>query len=197
MSSDGATDVAIAKKLKMSAPELARAWAALEEASEDNTRDDVAVLMARLLLDAKDALVDEKAALALVMATPREEAVVVLDNMGNITSVSMQSASILGKTSSDLIGMPIDTLLAGRARGVLKSTDEMARAEGGERVHTMRTHMRDDGTTFLAEHTVIALVGRTGVTSGFARDICDVTARRMHEVRIEELDASVALLIAG
>jgi hypothetical protein len=71
----------------------------------------------------------------------------------------------------------------------------MVRAEEGEKVHTTRTHLRDDGTTFVAEHTVIALVGRTGITSGFARDICDITQRRVHELRIEELDASVTLLL--
>jgi PAS domain S-box-containing protein len=196
MSHAGVSDAKIAEKLKMSGPELSRAWSALMKRVHSDTREEaVEIVIARMILEAKRALDQEKAELALIVANHREEAVLIMNNMGTITGVCKSSAIILGKRAEDLIGMPVDVLLAGGVSEINASSDEMARAEAGEKVHSTRTHLRDDGSTFEAEHTLIALVGRMGEVSGFARDICDVTERRLHEVRIEELNASVHMLV--
>ncbi|MEZ0325295.1 MAG: PAS domain-containing protein [Fimbriimonas sp.] len=198
MAQAGVSDSEIAEKLKMTAPELRQAWEALlERVHAKNRAEAIELVIARRILEAKSALLDEQAELALIIANHQDEAVLILNNMGTITGVGQTSATVLGRVASDLIGMPVDVLLAGRIKGVDTSSDEMARAQAGERVHSTRTHERDDGTTFEAEHTLIAIVGRSGEVSGFARDICDLTQRRIHEVRIEELGASVALLVKG
>ncbi len=196
MAHAGATDVQIADRLKMSVPELREAWITLLESVQAKNREEAfELVLARRILEAKAALLDERAELAVILASHEDEAVLILNNMGTITGVGQSSAKVLGRNASDLIGMPVDVLLAGRITDVKASADEMARAESGERVHTTRVHVRDDGTTFQAEHTLIALVGHMGEISGFARDICDLSQRRIHEVRIEELGATVALLL--
>jgi len=186
----------IAERLKAESPDLATALERIVRSAGPRARSaSPDEFLARLIDEARTALDTEKAELALVLATPDDEAVLVLDAMGIITGVCKLSAEILGREQANLLGVPVDVLLSGRSRGVEQSSDEMARAEHGERVHATRTHVRDDGTTFEAEHTVVALIGRRGEVSGFARRIHDLTERRLHEVHVEELNASVALLI--
>jgi PAS domain S-box-containing protein len=196
LSHAGVSDAQIAKKLQMSGPELKQAWSALLKHTKASTKSEaVEIVVARLILEAKKALDVEKAELALILATTSDEAVVIMDSNGIIRGVGKHSADLLGKNPEDLVGMPVDVLLAGRLHGALETSKEMQRAELGEKVRSTRKHVRDDGTTFEAEHTLIAIVGRLGQVSGFARDICDITQRKIHELRIEELDASVAMLV--
>jgi PAS domain S-box-containing protein len=196
LSHAGVSDAQIAKKLQMSGPELKQAWSALLKHTKASTKSEaVEIVVARLILEAKKALDVEKAELALILATTSDEAVVIMDSNGIIRGVGKHSADLLGKNPEDLVGMPVDVLLAGRLHGAMETSKEMQRAELGEKVRSTRKHVRDDGTTFEAEHTLIAIVGRLGQVSGFARDICDITQRKIHELRIEELDASVAMLV--
>ncbi len=192
------SDAQVAEKIRDSSPELRQAWDDMKRiARAGSSPVSVETLIAGLIKEAKSALKQEEQELAVIIAARQEEAVLILNNVGIVTGVCKHSAEILGKEESEIIGLPIDAILQGRHKNVDASTDEMTRAEEGERVFANKTHQRSDGSTFEAEHTVVALVGRMGEVSGFARNIADVSDRRVHEIHIEEMNASVAVLISA
>ena len=101
----------------------------------------------------------------------------------------------MGWPVDHIIGRPIDMLLADRYNAAVQSATEMRETEAGEAVHAEREHIREDGSVFSAHHALFALIGTGGYVTGFARRIENATARKAHEIHIEELDATIALLI--
>jgi hypothetical protein len=187
--------LALAAKLREVAPDLAehlQAWID-ETAQEGSEAGSIESFLSRLLREAKVALGEEQAALAAVLATPHDEAVLIVNNLGVIEGICKHSVEILG--CKNLIGRPIDALLEAQAAGIEVSSDEMARAARGERVLSRRTQKREDGSTFESRHIVVALFGSLGELHGFARRIDDISERRLHEVQIQVLTDSVALLM--
>jgi PAS domain S-box-containing protein len=147
------------------------------------------------LLSARAELAEEKAELALLIVDGGEQAILTIDVHGVISGATALSESILGRSVDDIVGKPIDFILKNRGQSPPVSAKEMEDAGRGSEVVSVRTQEREDGTTFEAEHTVLAVVGRSGYVSGFVRQIRDITERRVHEIRIEELDATIALLV--
>jgi PAS domain S-box-containing protein len=190
-------DLDLAEKLRQTAPELATyldGW--IKEAAHRTPGGaPLELFLSRLITEANAALAREQAELAVVLANPHEEAVLVLDSLGVITEVCRHSEGVLGRDRRDLIGMPIDLLLEGPTSGIETSASEMDKAARGERVRTFRTQQREDGSTFESSHTVVALVGPMGELSGFARRIEDLSQKKQHEFHIEVLTDSIALLI--
>ena len=196
MSRGGSTDKQIAKSLELSSSELAAEWKALAKVVSAGSREEaVEIVIARLLEEARAALAEERAELALVLKTPEEIAILTMNSLGMITGVSRGCDEALGCDLEKMIGRPVDSFLKGRAKGTQQSADEMERADRGERVRSVRTHRRADGTEFEGQHTVVAVLGPQGEVSGFVRYIQDLTQRRIHEVRIKDLEMSIALLV--
>ena len=190
-------DADLGKNLREIAPGLAAhldEWIRAGDGNPSEARS-IDSYLPRLIREARVELEKEKAELAMVLATPDDEAVLILNSLGIITGVCRHSAHILGRERRALIGMPIDAVLASSIKAIEVSATEMARAAQGERVQTFRTQKREDGSTFEARHTLVALVGPVGELSGFARRIQDVSERRLHELHIEVLTESVALLM--
>jgi PAS domain S-box-containing protein len=147
------------------------------------------------LAAARAELADEKVELALLIVQGGEQAVLTIDIHGMITGATPQSEAVIGRAVDDIVGKPIDLFIKNRGQSPPASAKEMEEAGRGAEVVSVRTQQRSDGTTFEAEHTVLAVVGRSGHVSGFVRQIRDISERRVHEIRIEELDATIALLI--
>lgn len=196
MAHAGATDQEIAAKLDLTSIEMAAEWSRLTDSADGVPRADaVNLIIAQLILEARRALAERKSELALIIRAPQDLAVLTFNMMGIVTGISQFSESLLGIPAQGLIGMPIDAILAGRLDQTKQSEKEMAQAEQGDFVRVNRTHTRQDGSTFEAEHSLVAIYGRMGEVTGFVREIRDLTNRRVHEVKIDELNASLALLV--
>lgn len=196
LSKEGDTDEEIANKLDLSAKELGEEWHQLEKTLKVLTQEEsVKVVLARMLVKARRALAVENAEFALILGSPKEQAVLTFNSMGIVTAVSQDSEKLLGVSAQSLIGRTVDSILSGRGTDVEISADEMHRAEIEGAVESERTHSRQDGPDFVAHHTVVALIGPTGVNTGFVRTIWELKSRRFHEIKVAELEQTIALLI--
>jgi PAS domain S-box-containing protein len=196
LSQAGRTDEEIAAKLHMTAKELGEQWSELEASLKVVTQDEsVEIVLARLLVKARDALKQENAHFAMVVGSAKEQAVITFGSNGLITAVSHDCEKFLGKSAAQLIGQPMEGILAGNSAQIAESADEMHRAELGTAVQSERSHIRDSGETFMAHHTLVALIGPTGDTAGFVRTIRDLKWRRVHEIKVAELEQTIAVLL--
>jgi PAS domain S-box-containing protein len=196
LTKDGDTGEEIAKKLDLSLKELGEEWLQLEAALKVVTQEEsVKIVLARLLATARKALVAEDAHFAMIIGSSKEQAVLTFNSAGVVTGVSHDSEKLLGVPAGKLIGKTIDSILVGKAAGADQSADEMLRAETEGTVESDRTHMRLGGDEFLAHHTLVALIGPTGDNTGFVRTIRDLKWRRVHEIKVAELEQTIALLI--
>jgi PAS domain S-box-containing protein len=196
MALDGATDAEIADKLQISREKLDHEWKEILDAIRaTDHHENVEGLLVQLLREAQQALKSEKDQLALVLAKPDDKAVLTLGLSGLITGASSSAERILGVPTKSLPGMPIDYILAERMDGLETSTEEMTKAEQGHTVTSTREHRRADNTTFAGEHCLVAIIGATGHVSGFVREIRDISQRRVHEIKIEQLNTTIALLV--
>lgn len=161
-------------------------WAAAIGAPEQTVTE--------LIAEARQILSEERAAVAVLLRSRDEMAVLTIDPLGVITAVNQHSSKLLGKSPAEIVGKTIDSVLGSGIEGIDESADEMKRADRGEIVESVRTHRRLDGTTFEGDHVVIAIVGLHGEQAGFIREVRDRAALRAHEVRIEELVMQIAVL---
>jgi len=192
----GASDAEIAETLHLTAAQLVEEWLKLASSEKAVSREEgVNLILAKLIVEAKEALATKNDELALIIRAPEDSAVITFNMSGIITGISLYGEKLLGFPSSSLIGKPIDLALTGGIRQVEQSAQEMAKAEDGDFVRSKRVHARPDGTAFEAEHSLVAIYGSMGQVTGFVREIRDLTNRRVHEIAIEELNASLALLI--
>ncbi len=196
LTKDGDTDDEIAEKLDLSLRELGDEWKQLEAKLKVFTQEEsVKIVLARMLAKARKALAVEDAHFALILGSPKEQAVLTFNSRGLVTGVSHDSAKVLGVAADKLMGRPIDSILAGKAAGVNQSADEMRRAETEGTVESERAHTRVGGPDFLAHHSLVALIGPTGDNEGFVRTIRDLNWRRVHEIKVAELQQTIALLV--
>lgn len=196
LSKEGDTDVEIARKLDLSAKELGEEWHQLEKTLKVLTQEEsVKVVLARMLVKARRALAAENAEFALILGSPKEQAILTFNSMGIVTAVSQDSEKLLGISAQRLIGRTVDSILSGRGSDVEISADEMHRAETEGAVESERTHSRLDGPDFVAHHTLVALIGPTGINTGFVRTIREQKSRRFHEIKVAELEQTIAFLI--
>lgn len=170
-------------------------WSRARAILEVSSREEAVALLAQALARAREELTKAKGAIALLVQTQSEHAIVTTDALGNVVSVTPEGARLLGWPLESVIGRPIDLVLADRLNAPEESSAEMKAADAGQGVFSDRAHVRQDGTTFNARHAIFALIGVGGHMTGFVRRIEDVTAREAHEVHIEELDETIALLI--
>jgi PAS domain S-box-containing protein len=170
-------------------------WSKTRKILNVDSHEEAAELLAQALENARAELVRAKGAMALLVQSQSECAIITLDIMGMVVGITDQGARLLGWPAAAVIGKPVDVLLADRYRGVMESSSELERAHGGESVESNREHVRSDGTTFNAHHSLLALIGSGGYINGFVRRVEDVTAREACQVYIEELDATIALLV--
>jgi PAS domain S-box-containing protein len=170
-------------------------WAKARAILDVSSRAEVIELLAQALATARDELTKAKAAMAVLVHTQSEHAILTTDSLGTVVSITPEGPNLLGWPIESILGRPIDVVLADRSSAVTESSAEMEDAALGKNVYTERAHVRKDGTTFNARHAVFALIGKSGYTTGFVRRIEDVTAREAHEVHIQELDATIALLL--
>lgn len=196
-SREGLSDKEIAEQLRELADQYADERPALALAlGLDPDEPSVELELARLLLDAYEELRQETAALAVVLKSTEDTAILTLNSVGIITNICRHSAQLLGHHPSKLIGAPVDLVLRRDHDRVLQSADEMRRAsEQDAPVTSVRYHRRGDDSSFEAEHRLVALVGRLDEPVGFVRQIRDLTAQRVLEVHIEELELSIALMV--
>jgi len=170
-------------------------WSKAREVLNVNSREDALKLLAAALITARAKLAKEKADLLLLVKAECGDLFITLDMMGLVVGVSQEGGEVLGWPVDELVGKPIDKVLQDRLNAMDQSAEEMRKADLGATVHSVRTHTRADGTTFDAQHVLIAILGRGGHVSGFIRRIEDVSSRKAHETHIEELDATIALLL--
>ncbi|HVL39214.1 MAG TPA: PAS domain-containing protein [Fimbriimonadaceae bacterium] len=170
-------------------------WSKTRKILSVNSREEAIELLAQALADARAELLKAQGAMALLLQSETEHAIITLDMMGVAIGVTDQATRFLGWPAEAIIGKPIDAILAGRYGSVEGSADEMRRAHQGEDVTSQKTHVRSDGTTFQGRHALLALIGSGGYVRGFVRKIEDVTAREACELHIEELNDTIALLI--
>ena len=170
-------------------------WTKARAILDVSSREEAVELLAQALVKAREELTNAKSAMALLVQSQSDHAIVMMDIMGNVVSVTPQGARLLGWPVDHIIGRPIDMLLADRYNAAVQSATEMRETEAGEAVHAEREHIREDGSVFSAHHALFALIGTGGYVTGFARRIENATARKAHEIHIEELDATIALLI--
>ncbi|MEA2551968.1 MAG: hypothetical protein QOJ65_144, partial [Fimbriimonadaceae bacterium] len=137
LSHAGDTDAEIAGKLRLTAKELGDEWAKLETALHVVSQEESAeIVLARLLKKAREALKAENSHFAMVVGSAKEQAVLTLNVRGMITGLCHNCERVLGKSGRELIGMPIDSVLTGKARQVAETADEMLRAEEGALVQS-------------------------------------------------------------
>jgi PAS domain S-box-containing protein len=170
-------------------------WSKTRKILNVNSREEAVELLAVALANARAELLKAQGAMALLVQSEAEHAIITLDMMGVVVGVTEQGTRFLGWPAESIIGKPVDAILAGRFKAVEESSDEMHRAERGEDVTSHREHVRSDGTSFKGRHALFALIGSGGRVRGFVRKIEDVTAREACEIHIEELDATIALLV--
>jgi PAS domain S-box-containing protein len=170
-------------------------WSRARAILNVSSHEEAVELLAKALVKARDELTKAKSAMALLIHSQSDHAIVTMDLMGKVVSITPQGAHMLGWPVDQIIGKPIDMVLKDRFSSVAQSASEMKRADLGESVQADREHVREDGTTFSAHHALFALIGDGGHVTGFARKIENVTAREAFEIHIEELDATIALLI--
>ncbi|HZH99402.1 MAG TPA: PAS domain-containing protein [Fimbriimonadaceae bacterium] len=170
-------------------------WSKARTILDVSSREEAIELLAETLINARAELLKAKGAMALLVRSQSEHAIITLDMMGMVIGITNEGARLLGWPADAILGKPVDVVLANRYSAVLESSDEMERAHGGESVFTERAHVRSDGSTFKGHHALFALIGSGGHTTGFVRKIENVTAREAHEIYIEELDATIALLV--
>jgi PAS domain S-box-containing protein len=171
-------------------------WSVAREILDVSSREEVVELLAQALVKARDELTTAQASMALLVQTQSEHAILTTDVNGNVVSVTSEGARLLGWPLEKIIGQPIDLILADRFNAVAESSPQMDQAEDlGTGGSSEQAHVREDGTRFSADHAVFVLMGEGGHLTGFVNRIEDVTAREAHEVHIEELNATIALLI--
>jgi len=192
----GMSEEEVAQKLETAAMEQHEEWERITGAlGKVGKGEKDSVVVAKLILEAREALAKGERQLALIISSGEGCAHVVFDGMGLVTGFSPGCEKILGQHAPRLIGQPIDSILSRGLYDVEESAEEMSRAGRGESVVTVRAHQRSDGSLFDAEHTVVAIVGALGDVTGYLREIKDLTNRRIHQVRIDELNAALALLV--
>jgi PAS domain S-box-containing protein len=196
LSKAGDSDAEIAGKLRLTAEELGEEWARLAASLKVVSQEESAeIVLSRLLTQAREALKAEDAHYAVVLGSTKEQAILTLNSRGIITAACHNCERILGKSGSELVGKPIDSILTGKAAQVAESADEMQRAEEGDVVESERPHTRSDGGTFVGHHTIVAVIGPTGDTAGFVRTIRTVKGKRLHEIKVAQLEQTIALLL--
>src|SRR5687767_10921889 len=144
-----------------------KAWAEVRKIVKWVSNEDAEGLVAELLGEAREALAHEQSELVLLLRSHDNLAVITFNIMGMITSVCKNSPELLGRPVESLLGQPIDAFLVERANGAHQSSDEMQKADKGKVVHAVRDHVREDGTKFKAEHTLVAVVGSGEHVMGF------------------------------
>jgi PAS domain S-box-containing protein len=138
---------------------------------------------------AEAALRDNEERFRALVEGVTDYAIVMLDVEGRITSWNTGAERMTGWTEDEVIGQNFAMLRPAAARedDHHEAALEAARRDGVFRGEGER--LRRDGSTYLAEVTLTALLDQAGRPRGFAKVTRDITARRAAEARLSALQA--------
>jgi PAS domain S-box-containing protein len=123
----------------------------------------------------------------LIIDSTIDYAIFMLDAKGHITSWNAGARRIKGYTAEEIIGRHFSVFYTADAVASGWPEHELEQARLTGRFEDEGWRLRKDGSRFWANVVISAMRGADGVLRGFAKVTRDVTEKKIHEQRIENL----------
>ncbi len=129
-----------------------------------------------------------------VMGSAVDEAILILDSQGQVTSCNPGTERILGWTEANILGLDSAVLFTPAEREAGEPAAEMQAAAAAGNINTERWMLRQDGTRFWATQTLMPLRGKAGEERGFLKIVRDRTERHLAETALAQSEARLRQL---
>jgi PAS domain S-box-containing protein len=123
----------------------------------------------------------------MIVESTIDYAIFMLDPQGYIVSWNAGAQRIKGYTADEIVGKHFSTFYTAEAIATGWPDHELREAERLGRFEDEGWRVRKDGTQFWANVVITAVRGSDGKLRGFAKVTRDISVRRAHEQRIENL----------
>jgi len=136
---------------------------------------------------AEQQLKDGEERFRLIVENTLDYAIFMLDPQGNVASWNAGAERIKGYKADEIIGKHFSTFYPQEAKDREWPQEELRRAVQAGRFEDEGWRVRKDGSVFWANVVITALRLHDGTLRGFAKVTRDMSQRRAHEQRIENL----------
>jgi diguanylate cyclase (GGDEF)-like protein/PAS domain S-box-containing protein len=123
----------------------------------------------------------------LIVENSPDFAIIMTDPKGTIVSWNLGAEKIVGLSSEEAVGHPIDEIFTPEDRSAGKPWAELEEAKATGRAEDIRWHLRRDGTRFWSNGVVMPLFGEDGSLRGFVKIMRDQTAERLAQEKTQFL----------
>jgi PAS domain S-box-containing protein len=137
--------------------------------------------------DAEQHLRDSEERFRLLLESTTDYAIFMLDVDGNIISWNAGAQRIKGYTADQAIGSHFSMFYPREAIERGWPQEELRRAAAAGRLEDEGWRVRQDGSRFWANVVITALRGADNTLRGFAKVTRDISERKAHEQRIQDL----------
>ena len=139
-------------------------------------------------LDAAASLRASEERFHLLVDSVQDYAIFMLDPTGHVASWNLGAERIKGYRASEIIGRSFEAFYPPEDRESRKPARELEQALREGRAEDEGWRVRKDGSKFWANVVITALRDEAGHLLGFAKVTRDVTARKQHELEVEEAE---------
>lgn len=135
---------------------------------------------------AEERLQESEQRLRLLVENVREYALFQTDLEGRVTTWNPGAERVFGYGSAEILGVPVQRLLALSDHQIGLVAEELGRVSKGERLQDARWLLRKDGTRFWAQWASEPLQDESGAVRGVVKVLRDETDRRRAEESMQE-----------
>ena len=134
--------------------------------------------------------------LELFIESTTDRALFLLDADGVVTSWTRGAELITGWASDEIIGSSGDLLYTDRDRAEGIPAADRSCAGDQSPLRREEWRVRKDGSEFIADMTLVALRGKSGVLHGFGHRLADITNRKAREQALRQSELHIRSILA-